>query len=80
MKKSSIITTVVVIAVIVVAAGVFLNSRYHFLTGHPAATDQKELYYCPMHPNFTSDRPGDCAICGMSLVKRQAAETPAMGT
>jgi multidrug efflux pump subunit AcrA (membrane-fusion protein) len=32
-----------------------------------------------MHPNFTSDKPGDCAICGMSLVKREAAETPATG-
>ncbi len=37
----------------------------------------KGLYYCPMHPNFTSDRPGNCSICGMSLVKRTAAETPA---
>jgi multidrug efflux pump subunit AcrA (membrane-fusion protein) len=26
-----------------------------------------------MHPNFTSDKPGECAICGMSLVKRAAA-------
>ena len=25
-------------------------------------------YYCPMHPTYTSDRPGDCPICGMSLV------------
>ena len=32
-----------------------------------------------MHPNFTSDKPGDCAICGMSLVKRETVETPAMG-
>ena len=77
MKKSSVITTVIVIAAIVVAMGVFLNSRYHFLTGQGGATDQKELYYCPMHPHFTSDRPGDCKICGMSLVKRQAAEAPA---
>lgn len=25
-------------------------------------------YYCPMHPTYTSDRPGDCPICGMKLV------------
>ncbi len=78
MKKSSIITTVIVVAVIVAVAGVLLNSRYHFLTGHPAATDKKELYYCPMHPHFTSDRPGDCKICGMSLVKKEAEEAPPM--
>lgn len=29
---------------------------------------QAELYYCPMHPNYTSDRPGACPICGMDLV------------
>ena len=29
-------------------------------------------YYCPMHPTYTSDRPGDCPICNMTLVKREA--------
>ena len=28
-------------------------------------------YYCPMHPTYTSDRPGDCPICNMKLVKRE---------
>jgi hypothetical protein len=74
MKKSNIITAIVVIAVMVAAAGVFLNSYYHFLRSPPAAAGKKEIYYCPMHPNFTSDKPGDCKICGMSLVKRQRSE------
>ncbi len=30
-------------------------------------------YYCPMHPTYTSDRPGDCPICNMKLVKREDA-------
>jgi len=35
----------------------------------PAAQgSQKALYYCPMHPAYTSDTAGDCAICGMKLV------------
>ena len=25
-------------------------------------------YHCPMHPTYTSDKPGDCPICGMKLV------------
>jgi hypothetical protein len=29
-----------------------------------------------MHPTFTSDRPGNCAICGMTLVKREGPEVP----
>lgn len=36
----------------------------------------KQIYYCPMHPNYTSDRPGECPICGMSLVlKKEAVST-----
>ena len=37
-----------------------------------AATAEKELYICPMHPQVTSDKPGDCSICGMRLVKKEA--------
>ncbi|EPG75724.1 HlyD family secretion protein [Leptospira fainei serovar Hurstbridge str. BUT 6] len=33
---------------------------------------KKEIYYCPMHPTYTSDRPGTCPICGMDLVKKEA--------
>ena len=30
-------------------------------------------YVCPMHPDVTSDRPGQCPRCGMALVKREPA-------
>jgi membrane fusion protein, copper/silver efflux system len=41
----------------------------------PAAAAQKvpDVYYCPMHPTVTSDKPGSCPICGMALVKRAEA-------
>ena len=29
---------------------------------------QAKTYHCPMHPNYTSDKPGNCPICGMNLV------------
>lgn len=25
-------------------------------------------FHCPMHPTYTSDKPGDCPICGMKFV------------
>jgi Cu(I)/Ag(I) efflux system membrane fusion protein len=36
-----------------------------------------KLYQCPMHPTYTSDKPGDCPICGMKLVPVEAQEKPA---
>ena len=37
----------------------------------PAATGEAHAhttYVCPMHPSITSDKPGECPICGMQLV------------
>ena len=36
-----------------------------------------KLYNCPMHPTYTSDKPGDCPICGMKLVPVPSQDEPA---
>ena len=62
-----------IIAICVVAVG-FLIAGFMFF-GRTQKTHQQEtkaLYHCPMHPNFTSDRPGTCGICGMDLVKSES--------
>ena len=67
MKKLLIVLT----ALVVLGAGTAVFRHYR---GHGGqAAQQKELYYCPMHPNYTADKPGDCPICGMHLVKKEAA-------
>ena len=38
---------------------------------HSAVSQSKATYRCPMHPAFTSGKPGDCSICGMKLVKAE---------
>lgn len=37
------------------------------------SSKQKDIYYCPMHPTYISDKPGDCPICNMKLVKKEEA-------
>jgi Cu(I)/Ag(I) efflux system membrane fusion protein len=65
------------LAVLAVAAiaGYFF-SRAAGPAGH-AASRTADVYYCPMHPNVTSDRPGECPICGMTLEKRAPAAADA---
>ena len=43
---------------------------------HKAGSTPTAVYYCPMHPTYTSDRPGDCPICNMKLVKKEEAPSP----
>lgn len=46
-------------------------------TGSSSAADT--IYYCPMHPGHKQDHPGDCPICGMTLVpmpKEHGAAVP----
>jgi Cu(I)/Ag(I) efflux system membrane fusion protein/cobalt-zinc-cadmium efflux system membrane fusion protein len=43
--------------------------------GSQQAAPKPKLYRCPMHPTFTSDKPGSCGICGMALVPVEEEET-----
>lgn len=36
------------------------------------AAEATGLYTCPMHPDYISDKPGTCPICGMTLVPLKA--------
>ena len=45
--------------------GSYLVSRHPKSVAKQAA--HKVIYQCPMHPSYTSDKPGECPICGMTL-------------
>lgn len=40
-------------------------------TSKRSGTSEKVIYYCPMHPTYTSDKPGDCPICSMKYVLKE---------
>lgn len=63
-------------AVILTLFGVLaVGALVHVVTRHASrVTHEQATYYCPMHPQMTSNRPGACPICSMKLVKRE--ETP----
>lgn len=71
MTKKKIILLILGLAVLAAVPLGLKHFRGH--GGHDAA-QQKEAYHCPMHPTYTSTRKDDsCPICGMNLVKSEAA-------
>lgn len=46
------------------------------------ASEKKQTYTCPMHPQIVAEAPGQCPICGMDLVSfatNRASETIMLG-
>ena len=43
---------------------------------HSEMEHQNEVYTCSMHPEIIRDEPGNCPICGMTLVKKVTENNP----
>ena len=72
MKK---ILGIVFILAVIASAGFYwqTNASVTEHLNHADMQEKKITYICPMHPQITSDKPGQsCSICGMNLV---AADT-----
>lgn len=73
--KGFLKTSVWLLLILGVVGGAFYAGRQFAPAAGAAASAAKVEYHCPMHPTYVSDRPGDCPICGMSLVKIDDAKS-----
>lgn len=65
-------TRMILLVVLALVVGLFVVScgKKHdrAAAAAPTVAAKTPRYHCPMHPTYTSDKPGDCPICGMALV------------
>ncbi|MFH0920301.1 MAG: efflux RND transporter periplasmic adaptor subunit [Fibrobacterota bacterium] len=59
-----------------VGAGFFASCGNKSSTEKASSEEKAQVYHCPMHPNYLSHSPGQCPICGMTLVPIHHAEQP----
>ncbi len=62
-------------ALVAVMAAAALASVLHYtgVFADRGGVTASVQYYCPMHPSVVQDQPGECPICGMTLVPREAS-------
>ena len=69
--KTMVLTLIGVLAVTGLS-GALISCQKH--RNEAQVSSQKQIYHCPMHPNYLSDKPGNCPICGMKLVPVNEAQ------
>ena len=60
--------SLVVIVISIIGIAIFLSAIKS--DNHSKMEHQNEVYTCSMHPQIIRDKPGNCPICGMTLVKK----------
>jgi Cu(I)/Ag(I) efflux system membrane fusion protein len=66
-RTMAMVRWAILLAVIVAAFFSLYTYAAPLLGQSTSSSQQTAKYFCPMHPQITSDRPGECPICHMSL-------------
>lgn len=74
-KKKLMIALVVLLGLGFAAFGIFGGKKQETGDGYKHSHKASAKYYCPMHPQVISDKPGDCPICHMRLVPADPGES-----
>jgi Cu(I)/Ag(I) efflux system membrane fusion protein len=71
-SKKLQIAGALVASLLVAGGGVFGYTQLQARDTHVEHVHTEASYTCPMHPQIQSDKPGECPLCGMDLVKAEA--------
>src|SRR5215813_8084805 len=66
--KGRLVGAALLFALLAASGGILLH-LYRAQEGRGGSPNAMAAYYCPMHPSMQSDRPVDCPICGMRMVR-----------
>lgn len=66
----------ILISIVLVGGAIAFISFQKNQTSSQSESAKKDIYYCPMHKDYVSDKPGNCPICEMKLVKKGSENQP----
>src|SRR4029077_18512896 len=77
-ESSNVMKRIIAVAAVAVSlgAGAFVSGPWwadRFGAAH-ASAHAATVYICPMHPDYDSDHPDHCPVCGMPLTAHGARE------
>jgi len=81
-NKKIILQPILLFILLIFIIGVFLSCSGNKKSGKGSQNKSEEMvvkkqYVCSMHPQVVQSMPGDCPICGMSLIEKTVDKNPA---
>ncbi len=86
-RKTPVIITIVILLAVLAGAAYFTRPYWThavpsmnkeaggFMVFEKSGVKYKQCYVCPMHKQIVKSEPGDCPICGMTLMKTEVPLT-----
>jgi len=81
-NKKELLHAIFLLCLLSLIIGVFLSCSGNKVSGKESALNSgnapvKKQYVCSMHPKVVQNMPGDCPICGMTLIEKVIDKNPA---